>query len=61
MGFYCAAGLHDAPGCLSLLTLDHPKVASAVLVAPAGARLSDIETTVAITAKDAAATFEAAG
>lgn len=35
--------------------------ASAVLAAAAGGSLSDIETTVAMTAKDAAATFEAAG
>ena len=35
--------------------------ASAVLAAAAGGSLSDIETTVAMTAKDATATFEAAG
>jgi hypothetical protein len=35
--------------------------ASAVLAAAAGGSLSDVETTVAMTAKDAAATFEAAG
>ena len=35
--------------------------ASAVLAAAAGGSLSDIETTVAMTAADAAATFDAAG
>ena len=50
MDFYCAAGLHDAQS-----TDARPsQSASAVLVATAGARI-------AITAKDAAATFEAAG
>jgi hypothetical protein len=34
---------------------------SAILAAAAGGSLSDIETTVAMTAKDAAATFESAG
>jgi uncharacterized protein with GYD domain len=35
--------------------------ASAVLAAAAGGSLSDIETTVAMTAEDARATFESAG
>jgi uncharacterized protein with GYD domain len=35
--------------------------ASAILAAAAGGSLSDIETTIAMTAKDAHATFEAAG
>ena len=40
---------------------DEKAAASAVLAAAAGGSLSDIETTVAMTAKDAAATFKAAG
>ena len=40
---------------------DEKVAASAVLAAAAGGSLSDIETTVAMTAQDAAATFEAAG
>ena len=40
---------------------DEKAVASAILAAAAGGSLSDIETTVAMTAKDAAATFESAG
>jgi hypothetical protein len=40
---------------------DEKTAASAILAAAAGGSLSDIETTVAMTAKDAAATFEAAG
>jgi hypothetical protein len=40
---------------------DEKAAASAVLAAAAGGSLSDIETTVAMTAKDAHATFEAAG
>ena len=35
--------------------------ASAVLAAAAGGSLSDVETTVAMTAKDAVTTFESAG
>ena len=35
--------------------------ASAVLAAAAGGSLSEVETTVAMTAKDAAATFKSAG
>jgi hypothetical protein len=40
---------------------DEKAAASAVLAAAAGDSLSDVETTVAMTAKDAAATFESAG
>ncbi|HJZ29681.1 MAG TPA: GYD domain-containing protein [Hyphomicrobiaceae bacterium] len=40
---------------------DEKAAASAILAAAAGGSLSDIETTVAMTAKDAAATFEIAG
>ena len=40
---------------------DEKAAASAVLAAAAGGSLSDIETTVAMTAKDAAATFKSAG
>ena len=40
---------------------DEKAAASAVLAAAAGGSLSDVETTVAMTAKDAAATFESAG
>ena len=40
---------------------DEKAAASAVLAAAAGGSLSEIETTVAMTAKDAAATFESAG
>jgi uncharacterized protein with GYD domain len=40
---------------------DEKVAASAVLAAAAGGSLAEIETTVAMTAKDAAATFEAAG
>jgi hypothetical protein len=40
---------------------DEKAAASAVLAAAAGGSLSDIETTVAMTAKDAATTFESAG
>jgi len=40
---------------------DERAAASAILAAAAGGSLSDIETTVAMTAKDAHATFESAG
>ena len=40
---------------------DEKAAASAILAAAAGGSLSDIETTVAMSAKDAHATFEAAG
>jgi uncharacterized protein with GYD domain len=40
---------------------DEKAAASAVLAAAAGGSLSEVETTIAMTAKDAAATFESAG
>ena len=40
---------------------DEKVAAAAILAAAAGGSLSDVETVVAMTAKDAAATFEAAG
>jgi uncharacterized protein with GYD domain len=40
---------------------DEKAAASAVLAAAAGGSLSDVETTVAMTAKEAATTFESAG
>ena len=40
---------------------DEKAATSAVLAAAAGGSLSDVETTVAMTAKDAATTFESAG
>jgi uncharacterized protein with GYD domain len=40
---------------------DEKAAASAVLAAAAGGSLSDVETTIAMTAKDAANTFESAG
>jgi uncharacterized protein with GYD domain len=40
---------------------DDKAAASAILAAASGGSLSDIETTVAMTAEDAKATFEAAG
>src|SRR5947208_14353374 len=40
---------------------DEKAAASAILAAAAGGSLSEIETTVAMTAKDAAATFKSAG
>jgi uncharacterized protein with GYD domain len=59
IGWYLTFGHHD------WLVIgefpDERTAASAVLAAAAGGSLSDIETTVAMTAKDAAATFEAAG
>jgi uncharacterized protein with GYD domain len=59
IGWYLTFGHHD------WLVIgefpDDKAAASAVLAAAAGGSLSDVETTVAMTAKDAAATFEAAG
>jgi uncharacterized protein with GYD domain len=59
MGWYLTFGRYD------WLTIgefpDEKAAASAVLAAAAGGSLSDIETTVAMTAKEAAATFESAG
>ena len=59
LGWYLTFGHHD------WLVIgefpDEKTAAAAILAAAAGGSLSDIETTVAMTAKDAAATFEAAG
>src|SRR3981081_4729751 len=59
IGWYLTFGRHDwlAIGEFP----DEKAAASAVLAASAGGSLSDLETTVAMTARDAAATFEAAG
>src|SRR2546421_6702476 len=59
IGWYLTFGRHDwlAIGEFP----DEKAAASAVLAAAAGGSLSDLETTVAMTAKEAAATFEAAG
>ena len=59
IGWYLTFGHHD------WLVIgefpDEKSAASAVLAAAAGGSLSDVETTLAMTASDAAATFEAAG
>ncbi len=59
IGWYLTFGQHD------WLTIgefpDEKAAASAVLAAAAGGSLSHIETTVAMSAKEAAATFDAAG
>lgn len=59
IGWYLTFGRHDwlAIGEFP----DEKAAASAVLAASAGGSLSDIETTVAMTAKDAVATFQSAG
>jgi uncharacterized protein with GYD domain len=59
IGWYLTFGHHDwlAIGEFP----DEKAAASAVLAAAAGGSLSDIETTVAMTAKDAVATFKSAG
>jgi uncharacterized protein with GYD domain len=58
IGWYLTFGRHD------WLVIgefpDNKTVASAVLAAAGGGSLSDVETTVAMTAAEAAATFEAA-
>jgi uncharacterized protein with GYD domain len=59
IGWYLTFGPHDW-----LVIGEFPNdraVASAILAAAAGGSLPDIETTVAMTAEDARATFEAAG
>lgn len=59
IGWYLTFGRHDW-----LVIGEFPDAkaaASAVLAAAAGGSLSDVETTAAMTAKEAAATFEAAG
>ena len=56
IGWYLTFGHHD---WLAIAEFpDEKAAASAILAAAAGGSLSDIETTVAMTAKDAAATFE---
>lgn len=58
-GWYLTFGPHD---WLVIGEFPNDKAAaSAILAAAAGGSLSDIETTVAMTADDARATFEAAG
>ncbi|MGO8920895.1 MAG: GYD domain-containing protein [Stellaceae bacterium] len=59
IGWYLTFGRHDW-----LVIGEFPDAkaaASAVLAAAAGGSLSDVETTAAMTAKEAAATFETAG
>jgi uncharacterized protein with GYD domain len=59
LGWYLTFGRHD---WLVIGEFPNEKAAaSAILAAAAGGSLSDIETTVAMTANEAAATFEAAG
>jgi uncharacterized protein with GYD domain len=59
IGWYLTFGRHD---WLAIGEFPDEKAAAcAILAAAAGGSLSEIETTVAMTAKDAAATFEAAG
>jgi uncharacterized protein with GYD domain len=59
IGWYLTFGQHD---WLIIAEFPHERAAaSAALAAAAGGSLSDIETTIAMTAKDAQATFEAAG
>lgn len=59
IGWYLTFGHHDwlAIGEFP----DEKAAASAVLAAAAGGSLSDVETTIAMTAKEAVATFQAAG
>src|SRR3954464_9400831 len=59
IGWYLTFGHHDWMAIGEFP--DAKAAASAILAAAAGGSLSDIETTVAMTAKDAHATFEAAG
>jgi uncharacterized protein with GYD domain len=59
IGWYLTFGRHD---WMVIGEFPNEKAAaSAVLAAAAGGSLSDIETTVAMTAKEAQATFDAAG
>ena len=59
IGWYLTFGRHD---WLVIGEFPDEKVAaSAILAAAAGGSLSEIETTVAMTAKDAEATFKSAG
>jgi uncharacterized protein with GYD domain len=59
IGWYLTFGRHDWMAIGEFP--DEKAAASAILAAAAGGSLSDIETTVAMTAKDAHATFETAG
>src|SRR5579863_5692202 len=59
IGWYLTFGHHDWMAIGEFP--DEKAAASAILAAAAGGSLSDIETTVAMTAKDAQATFAAAG
>jgi uncharacterized protein with GYD domain len=59
VGWYLTFGRHDWMAIGEFP--DEKAAASAILAAAAGGSLSDIETTVAMSAKDAAATFESAG
>jgi uncharacterized protein with GYD domain len=59
IGWYLTFGHHD---WMAIGEFPNEKAAaSAILAAAAGGSLSDIETTVAMTAKEATATFESAG
>ena len=59
IGWYLTMGHHD---WMAIGEFPNEKAAaSAILAAAAGGSLSDIETAVAMTSKDAHATFEAAG
>src|SRR5947209_11374720 len=59
IGWYLTFGHHDWMAIGEFP--DEKAAASAILAAAAGGSLSDIETTIAMTAKDAHATFESAG
>jgi uncharacterized protein with GYD domain len=59
IGWYLTFGPHD--WIVIGEFPDDKTAASAILAAAAGGSLADMETTVAMTAKDAKATFEAAG
>jgi uncharacterized protein with GYD domain len=59
IGWYLTFGRHDWMAIGEFP--DEKAAASAMLAAAAGGSLSDIETAIAMTAKDAQATFDAAG
>ena len=59
VGWYLTFGPHDWL-CIGEFP-DNKAAASAILAAAGGGSLSDIETTVAMTAQEAQATFDAAG
>jgi uncharacterized protein with GYD domain len=58
IGWYLTFGHHD---WMAIGEFPDEKAAASAILAAAGGSLSDIETTVAMSAKDAHATFEAAG